>query len=164
MWIDSYDNLFSDFDSRHYAQRQISSDFFDEARKIIQEINPEKFALNLIIPQKKRNHRLEKIIIHRLHTIFKNYLHKEKKAYLEFIHRGILVVSIGIVAMTTAAIIDYFQIINFYTTMLTTFLEPGGWYCTWFGLDSIFYSGTQKRREIHFYQKLATAEILFHND
>ena len=30
LWLDSYDDIYSDFDSRHYLKRRISKDFIDE--------------------------------------------------------------------------------------------------------------------------------------
>ena len=32
-WLDSYDDLFSDFDPRPYAQKGFSEDFLDEAKR-----------------------------------------------------------------------------------------------------------------------------------
>ena len=32
LWLDSYNDIYSDFDSRHYSKRRISEDFIQELR------------------------------------------------------------------------------------------------------------------------------------
>ena len=37
LWLDNYDNIFSDFDPRSYAHRELSDDFLIEAKKVTHE-------------------------------------------------------------------------------------------------------------------------------
>lgn len=48
IWLDNYDDIFSDFDPRPYSQRSLSDDFLAEAKKIEHEFY-EKMATCEII-------------------------------------------------------------------------------------------------------------------
>ena len=34
LWLDDYDDLFSDFDSRNYLKRRVSEDFLEELKSV----------------------------------------------------------------------------------------------------------------------------------
>ena len=38
LWLDDFDDIFSDFDPRPYSARELSDDFLDEVRKIAAEM------------------------------------------------------------------------------------------------------------------------------
>ena len=72
IWLDSYDDIFSDFDSRPLSERTVSDDFLSEVRKVCDEKSRNKIHLKLSIPESLRNTEDEKIIIKRLHLFFRN--------------------------------------------------------------------------------------------
>ena len=53
MWMDSYDDIFSDFDPRPSSQRSISDDFLIESRRAAKDKVTGTFELKLLIPDNK---------------------------------------------------------------------------------------------------------------
>ena len=53
--IDTYDDIFSDFDPRPYSQRALSDDFLLEARKASKDKVSGTFELNFLIPSHLKN-------------------------------------------------------------------------------------------------------------
>lgn len=53
--LDTYDDIFSDFDPRPYDERGLSDDFLSEARKAVKKKPSETIELKFLIPANKRN-------------------------------------------------------------------------------------------------------------
>ena len=54
--LDSYQDIFSDFDSREYKNRSLSQDFLDELRRVSKDKSKhEKIKIILSIPKERRN-------------------------------------------------------------------------------------------------------------
>ena len=70
LWIDFYDDIFSDFDPRHFSLRNISDDFLYEVKKVCGENDFIIKEFKLLIPENERNLKTESIIIKRLHNYF----------------------------------------------------------------------------------------------
>lgn len=83
IWFDSYEELFSDFDSRSYSKRTLSNDFIEQIKKVAKDIHTKNVTLKLLLLEKNRNKQEEEIIAQRLHSFFyyntNNYLKKTKK-------------------------------------------------------------------------------------
>ena len=69
--LDSYDDIFSDFDPNEYSERALSDDFIIQAKKFSKNKIGNKMSLRLLLPLNKRNEQEEKVIIKRLHSYFK---------------------------------------------------------------------------------------------
>jgi len=63
LWLDSYNDLYSDFDSRHFGRRRISEDFMHELRQAMTSEYATSKDLILLLPQKERQPETEKQII-----------------------------------------------------------------------------------------------------
>ena len=70
IWLDDYDDVFSDFDSRPLAERSLSDDFLVEVRKMIREKPSGNVELKLLIPVAKRKRELESVVVNNLHAYF----------------------------------------------------------------------------------------------
>ena len=70
IWLDEYDDIFSDFDSRPIDERSLSDDFLAEVRKMVREKPSGAISLKLLIPADKRKKELETVAIKNLHTYF----------------------------------------------------------------------------------------------
>lgn len=51
LWLDSYDDIYSDFDSRHYLERRISEDFLHELRIEIKYSEQHASDMVLLLPR-----------------------------------------------------------------------------------------------------------------
>jgi len=158
--LDTYDDIFSDFDPRPFLTRALSDDFLFEVKKAARD-KQGTFDLSFMIPKKKRNFEHEILIRRRLRDHFKkhailleNEMHKIKK-------KGIVMAIFGIVMIMIASFLFTLEdmwIIH----LLIVILEPAGWFTAWTGLDEIYYKGREIRPDFEFYQKMTRCEISFH--
>ena len=160
LWLDEYDNIFSDFDPRSFSQRSLSDDFLNEAKKVVYEGKPGVFDLTFLVPLNKRNHATENIIKSKLHSHFKKKLAHLQKEHTNYIKKGILLIILGAIFMFVATIVAGWEN-NFIFNFLRVVLEPSGWFMSWYGLDHIFYLSKENRQELEFNKKMAHAEINF---
>ncbi len=158
LWLNSYDDLFSDFDHRNYDVRAISDDFLVEAKKFT-SIKSGKLQLRFHLPIIKRKKEVELLIRKRLQNHFKRHyllLNDEKK---EKVKRGILLTVLGLTLMVGASALSIYTT-NFWGKILIIIFEPGGWFLTWMGLDQVFFEG--HKEDYTFYDKMNKCEIEFH--
>lgn len=161
IWLDTYDDIFSDFDPRPYSQRSLSDDFLAEVKKATREKTSGRIELRFLIPQDKRNLNDEAVIRRRLHEYFKKQYFKIEREVKKTRNRSILGVFAGFILMASASYISTVAERDLFYNMLRVLIEPGGWFITWFSLDQLFYSSSQKKQELNFYQKMSKAEIAF---
>jgi hypothetical protein len=158
LWIDNYDDIFSDFDPRPYSLRSLSDDFLNEARKASRDKGTGKLELRILIDEKMRNLREEANIKKRLKDHFMKHADLLKKELKKDLTRALLMGVFGILLIFIATIMPEETYVQ---KLLFVLLEPTGWFMTWFALDNIFYSNRQKKEESGFYHKMSRCEIIF---
>ena len=159
--LESYQDLFSDFDPRPFSGRSLSIDFLDEAKRATRD-TPEGFELNLLVPGKLREPKKEVVIRRRLDKHFEKHREEEEKSYRKLILQGITFVFFGIFIMIIAAVIlFYYAESSLLTSFLVILLEPAGWFLFWEGLDIIIFESKKGRKERTFYHKMTIADINF---
>jgi len=161
IWLDSYDEIFSDFDPRPYPKRTISDDFILQIRKVTKDRYDKKMMLKLLLPEHLRNSQDEEIISYRLHDYFelnKVQFQKEKrKTNL----KGLLLTIIGIVLMMIAGYISLLKSDAYYLHLLFILFEPAGWFILWMGLDHLVYYPGNTKKELNFFLHISDAKIEF---
>jgi len=161
LWIDSYDDIFSDFDQRPFYVRNISDDFLHEVKKVTQENNYHISELRLYIPEKTRNKETESTIMKRLHSHFhknQHYFLRKKKTEQK---RDLLLTFLGFSLMFTAGIISSAYSTHFFMHWLLVIIEPAGWFFVWIGMESIITSSRKEKPELDFYTKMHKSKITF---
>jgi hypothetical protein len=161
LWLDDYDNIFSDFDPRSYSQRALSDDFLAESKKVVQEYKPGEFDLTFLVPHGKRDKTTEKVIETRLHSYFRKQEHCLQNEHKEKLKKGIIFTIIGAICLIGAAFASYLENINFSLHMIRVLLEPSGWFLAWYGMDHILYHSNNNKYEKEFSEKMSHAEIVF---
>ena len=164
LWIDDYDDIFSDFDPRPFAVRALSDDFLLEARKAIIAKPDGRPELKFLIPLDKRDVTLENIIRRRLKDYFEKHKLLEKKEISQIKKRGVSLIFVGFVMMLISSFL-YSNLIHISSEVWRGFLiiltEPAGWFLFWIGGEQLFYEVRRKRPDIDFYKKMTEAEISF---
>jgi hypothetical protein len=163
IWIDSYDDIFSDFDPRPFSERNISDDFLNEVKKVSLETDLHINELKLLIPEKSRNAETENIIIKRLHSFFiKNqhyFLNKKKEKR----RKGFLYTLMGTALMVGASLISAIRSASILMHTLLVILEPAGWFFVWFGMENLITTSKKEKPELDFYIKMSRSKIAFFN-
>lgn len=160
-WIDHYEDIFSDFDSRPYSQRSISDDFLIEAKKISRERPSGTIELTFQVPTKIHHHKTETIIKKRLHEHFKRHYFLIKQETTKVRNKGFLLTGIGILFMFISTILANLQTKTFLINLIFVLLEPSGWFMAWIGLEQIFYHTKQRQSDLDFYKKMSLCKIKF---
>lgn len=161
IWLDNYDDIFSDFDPRPYSERALSDDFIIEVRKVCKEKEEMINELKLLIPDNKRNNDYEDVIIKRLHSHFKKYHHQNETYYNKLWKKGVLFAVCGAMLMLSASYLSASGSKTFFVHLLLVIFEPAGWFLIWSGLDVIFFISKRHKRELNFYNKLSKSKISF---
>jgi hypothetical protein len=160
LWLDEYDDIFSDFDSRPYSSRNLSEDFVDELKHIVEDDVPAK-TISLLVPARARDTQKESLIHRRLHNHF-----KEMYQYAMSTSRGVRIRAIWFIcaAAVLMAFAAYVSSLNSGSIALHVFLviiEPAGWFLMWTGLDNLINRSGQIMSELRFYKKLAKSKVRF---
>lgn len=160
IWIDTYDDIFSDFDPRPYSQRSLSDDFLTEAKKASMD-KAGKLELRLLVSEDKRDAKNESVIKKRLHEHFTKHAQMLKKEIRSTRNKSVIAAFIGILMLLSATYVGSFESGAFVMRFLFVLLEPAGWFTTWFALDRLFYTTEKNKEEYNFYEKMSKCEIIF---
>lgn len=161
IWLDSYDDLFSDFDPRPYAQRAISDDFIAAVRKVIQVKKSGGFELTLLMPKSSRDEKTEALVRKRILGFFQGQFSHHQREIRRMRREGLILTVASIAVLFTAASLPQMGLDEYLKNFLQVLLTPGGWFMIFNGLDNIFYKPRQKKLEAEFCRKLSRSRIAF---
>ncbi|MDO8517163.1 MAG: hypothetical protein Q7S33_03480 [Nanoarchaeota archaeon] len=161
--LDSYQDLFSDFDPRVYSERAISDDFLTEIKRAIKDKPDSSFELRLLISAVKRNLRDEIKIKTRLKEHFQAHFREKEKEMKKMKRQGIFWIIIGAILMGTVTFLRTYTEPNLWMNMAIVITEPAGWFGFWEGLGKIFLDSKEKEPELISYKKMAKAKISFND-
>ena len=159
--LDSYDDIFSDFDPSEYSERTLSDDFILQAKNFSRSKSGNKMSLRLLLPANKRKEQEEKVIVNRLHFYFKS-AHQTMKAEVKRANtRGLILTLIGIIIMIAASYISFMKSEKYHIHFLLVLFEPAGWFLLWTGLDHLVNSPKETKKDLDFYLRMTKSEIKF---
>lgn len=161
LWLDTYDDIFSDFDPRQFSQRALSVDFLDEIKRASREKATGQIELKFLIPEKDRENDVELQIKRRLKEHFKKHADMLNKEERKTIARAIFFIFFGFAMLIFASYISSLDLEGFFYAAIPVFLEPAGWFTFWFSLEQIFDRFKEKKPEEEFYARMSKAEISF---
>ncbi len=160
IWLDGYDDIFSDFDSRDFSKRALSDDFLLELRKMSREEDGDIREFHLLLPEAARNKNDETIIVRRLHNYFRKNHTRISQSIASERNKAILFVLLGLIFLLLAGFISFLKPAHLALHFLMIACEPAGWFLTWMGFD-MFIAMPRKRPELSFYSKMAQSGISF---
>jgi len=161
IWLDNYDDIFSDFDPRPYSERTLSDDFLIEVRKVCSETSENANEFILQLPAVKRNSEIEVILVKRLHTHIKQNYQRFKNFNKSIRKKATLTLLVGLLLMMGAGYLSALNSRSFFLNALLVLVEPAGWFLVWYGLDEVFYRTKQNKNELEFYSIIAKSKISF---
>jgi len=161
--LDSYEDLFSDFDPRPYSKKALSEDFLSELKKASRDKKIGEFELNLMVPEAKRNLHDEAIIKARLMEHFgKHYIRIKKQIKYKIIKQGIFFTIIGLILMTVATFIEFtYAHKTFFSSLSIIIMQPAGWFLFWEGLNLAIFESKKSDTDLEFYEKMYNCRIHF---
>lgn len=160
--LDSYEDIFSDFDFRPYLQRALSQDFVDECNRASRDKDDRGIELELLVPLHTRNTNKEVMIKKRLHDHFKKHYGVLKNEKRKILQQGGFFLLFGVIFMFFAAyILFYYTTDTFIKEFLVVMLEPGGWFLFWEGLDLMIFETKRINPDLEFHRKMQKVDIMF---
>ncbi len=161
IWLDGYDDVFSDFDPRPYAQRAISDDFIATVRKVIQVKKSGGLELTLLMPKSFRDEKTETLIRKRIQGFFQGQLTHLQRDIRRMRREGLVLSVASVVVLFTAASLPQMGLDEYLKNLLQVILTPGGWFMIFTGLENIFNKPRQKKGEADYCRKLSRCRITF---
>ena len=162
--LDTYDDIFSDFDPRPFNERALSEDFLAEAKRATRDKN-DGFELCFMIPRNVRNKAQEDLIRQRLKEHFKRHYKSAKKTLSKYRRNAILLITIGVIiglidalTLSTSTTFDLNMLL---TETLGIVLTPMSWFSIWTGIEHLVYSPRAEVTDEAFYKKMQNTQISF---
>lgn len=158
--LDSYEDIFSDFDPRHYSNRALSDDFLLECKKaaVVKVDNPE---LRLLISKNRRSYLDEIKIKKRLKEYFHKHFKEQKLEIRKIKKEGVFWFIAGTIMMMLSMFLLSRQ--GFLFKFLMIMSEPASWFFFWEGLSKFFITPKNKMPDYEFYRKMSGSEIIFND-
>ncbi len=160
--LDSYEDIFSDFDPRPYSEKALSEDFLVECKKASTE-KKGRITLRLFTPQQKRNSIDEIKIKKRLKEHFHKHFLEKKKEIMKIKLNGFFWLIVGCLMILLSAIFLDSNKGTFLFKLLITLTHPAGWFFMWEGLGKILITSKEKIPNYNFYKKMMNSIISFSN-
>ena len=160
--IDTWDDIFSDFDPRPLSERMVSSDFINELKKRYKETRSGDFLITIYASPSLKNIDSERMVTKRLKQHFRQKFLKKKKI-LTFIRiRGIVFVVIGICSLSFLTLATYYKFLEKLTIELASIiLMPLGWFGLWEGFSKLIDTSPVLIEDTKLFEKLSKAKYDF---
>mgnify|MGYP000216547842 CR=1 FL=1 len=160
--LDTYDDIFSDFDPSPYSTRILSDDFLKEIQKRYSERHKGEFEIRFTIPQAQRNLKTESLIKKRIKDYFSQVLKNTEYELKKKKQKGLLYITIGFSLLALQMYISTYQNNgNFFAKMIEIFLVPAGWYGMFEGIGNLLETPPALESQQRFYTKLKNANYVF---
>jgi len=160
--IDTWDDIFSDFDPRPLSDRALSEDFIFELKRRYRETRKGSFLITVYAPVSLKDDKSEKMVIQRLKRHFKHSSLRRQKQLNRIRRRGIFFVMIGICFLGFLTLATFFRFFSdLAIEMLGIILMPLGWFGIWEGFSKIVDTSPIFIQEEMLFDKLSKADYRF---
>ena len=160
--LDTYDDIFSDFDPRTFDKRILSDDFLTELKRATKSNKSGVIELNFLIPLEQRKEETEIKIKKRLRDYFKKHYEEIRKDVDSFRGIGGAMIVFG---LTLSVLSVLFVIPNeegsIWLKVLMVLIEPAAWFTIWEGANKVFDTWKVMAPDLEFYKKMSKCEISF---
>ena len=163
LFVENYDHLFSDFDSRPYSQKLLSEDLLNEINRVTKDKKDDEVELKLFVPREKRNSSTERIIQNRIKVYFKKHFILAQRSKRNILWKGFLFSLSGVLFMVLATFFITRESQNPFIIFLSVLFEPAGWFSFWEGLNLMIFESKSKSKHLPFYKRMSVAKISFEN-
>ncbi len=162
--LDSYDDIFSDFDPSPYQKRLLSEDFVVEARRRCSETRKGGLELRFSLPEKMRNQKTEALIKRRV----KQYFRAKLKDFEDEIGKGRRVGAVyfiaGFLVLLFVGLVPQIGGLGDVARFLEILLVPVGWFGMFDGVELVVEAPRRYAKELDSNRRLAAADYTFFNE
>lgn len=161
--IDTYDDIFSDFDPRDISRRDLSEDFIIELMGRHRQTPLGKYDIVLVAPKVIEDQSVEKKIVSRLNKYFHQKHARHTKAIHEIRAKGVLYIAAGMAILIALALfLNYYQNPDSMTfTIIGIMFTPLGWFGIWEGFSKIVDIPFKLANDTEAYKRFSKASYKF---
>lgn len=160
--IDTWDDIFSDFDPRPLNERELSEDFINELKRRYRETRKGSFRVSIYAPVALRDEKAERIVTQRLKKHFRHWTLVRQKQLNGIRARGFIFVTCGVLSLGFLTFITFFKLFSeLAIEILGIILMPLGWFGIWEGFSKIVDTSPMFIQEELLNNKLAMASYRF---
>jgi hypothetical protein len=157
--LESYNDIFDDFDPRPFNERSLSADFVNILHERIKKVDfSTHMTIILTVPKKQRSENEEKIIEGRLKEHFKNSVESWENKGKEIIETSIKDILVGLAIYVGGGMIDS------YIHVLRQYLLIPAWFVTWRAVELLIIDYPKTGAKKQFYRYIGNAMIVFKDD
>ena len=160
--IDSWDDIFDDFDPRPLNERTISGDFIYELKRRYKETPKGGFTVTIHVPLSLKDQKAEKKVTNRIKKHFHHKFLQRKKEIVRTRIRGGIFVCIGISSLSFLTLATYFKFLSQIAIEIASIvLMPLGWFGFWEGLSKLIDTSPRFIQEERLFEKLSKTTYRF---
>lgn len=160
--IDSWDDIFSDFDPSALEQRVLSEDFILELKKRYRETRKGDFIITIYAPLSLKDEGSERIVIRRLKQYFKFRTVSLTREIYNLRSKGGKLIAFGVIILTSLTLLTYLKILSLLALdLLGIILVPLGWFGIWEGFSRIIEPSPLLKQDLELFSKLSKASYKF---
>lgn len=163
IWLDGYDDIFSDFDPRSYSQRTLSEDFLTELKRMYRETLDKRFEVRILVPKKLRDSRVESRIKRRLSDSFRQEMKYFSASVLERQKIGFAFIIAGLAVLSFHTFMLFSYMDDMWVELVGLLLVPAGWFGVWEGIGKVVGEPAIDRERREFLQKFINCRYVFEN-
>jgi len=160
--IDTWDDIFSDFDPRPLNERTLSGDFVDELKKRYLETPRGNMQIVIYAPDTLKDEKSEAMVTRRLKTHFKYMALEAKREMVQIRLRGVIFFCIGFAALAFLTLSAYLKLFSQLAyDIIEIPLSPLGWFGIWEGFSKLVETTPKQAQKEDLYDKLSKARYDF---
>lgn len=160
--IDTWDDIFSDFDPRPLSERMVSTDFIDELKKRYKETRLGEFLITIYASPSLKNVESERMVTKRLKQHFRQKFLQKKKILSYIRLRGVVFVIVGICSLSFLTLATYYKFLHELTIQMSgIILMPLGWFGLWEGFSKLIDTSPVVIEDEKLFEKLSRAKYDF---
>jgi len=163
--INTYEDIFSDFDSRDYDKKSLSNDFLSECRNASVDKRHEGIEVKITLPDKLRDENKEEIIKKRLMNHFGKHHKMLEAEWAKRLKKSLLMISFGIIFSVINTLINHYLADSneIFIDLFLVIFEPASWFFLWEGLAQLMFEPSVSRLERIFYKKMSKVIVSFYS-
>ncbi|MEW5996663.1 MAG: hypothetical protein AB1657_03645 [Candidatus Micrarchaeota archaeon] len=162
--LDSYDDIFSDFDPSPYSERLLSEDFVLEAKRRYAETRKGGLELRFSLPGRLRSQKTEALIKRRLKHYFQAKAREGEEEIKKNRARGAAYFAAGFAVLLSVAAVPQVEALKGVSHFLEVLLVPVGWFGMFGGVELMVEAPRKFEKEISFNRRLSEAAYTFFSE
>lgn len=162
--LDTYDDIFSDFDPSSYSVRILSDDFLKEVQKRYMENKKGIFEVRFTLPKFNRSLKTEALIKKRLKDYFTQQLKYIDDELTKRRKRGGVYIAVGFILLASQIILADYEGYTNLLKLIEILLVPAGWYGMFVGIENLVEVPGRLEEQKRFYEKFQKAAYYFFSE